>query len=162
MLPWKSWMNIMRGLTHSSAPFSSNQRFQSSEVVRIPTLNLLTWTHAPLAVHILSGDLILHKRTLGPVKSLIYALRHYDVDRTTASLDVPVADNKKVAGYMSHKAKIYLVGPILFFHDLLWFDVLPLQADVYDHIEYAMTSLDMYSAMAENLVNYSFNVCHGH
>ncbi|KAH9996495.1 cora-like Mg2+ transporter protein-domain-containing protein [Russula vinacea] len=92
------------------------------------------------SLHILSGDLILHKRTLGPVKALIYALRHYDADRTAASLDdVPVADNQKVAGYMSHKAKIYL-------------------ADVYDHIEYAMTSLDMYSAMAENLVNYSFNM----
>lgn len=58
---------------------------------------------------------------------------------------------------MSHKAKIYLVGPFL--HGLLWLDVLFLQADVYDHIDYAMTSLDMYSAVAENLVNYSFNVC---
>jgi hypothetical protein len=104
-------MSIMRGLTHSSAPFSLNQRFQSSEVVRIFTANLPSWTHALFAVHILSGDLILHKRTLGPVKALIYALRHYDVDRAAASLDVPVADNQKVVGYMSHKAKIYLVSP---------------------------------------------------
>jgi hypothetical protein len=108
-------MSIMRGLTHSSARFSSNQRFQSSGVVRILTASSLAWTHAPLAVHILSGDLILHKRTLGPVKALIYALRHYDADRTAASLDdVPVADNQKVAGYMSHKAKIYLVGSFFF------------------------------------------------
>jgi len=91
------------------------------------------------SLHILSGDLILHKRTLGPVKSLIYSLWHYDVDRTAACLDVPTSEHEKVVGYMSHKAKIYL-------------------ADVHDHIEYAMSSLDMYSAMAENLVNYSFNM----
>lgn len=91
------------------------------------------------SLHILSGDLILHKRTLGPVKSLIHSLRNYDVDRTAACLDVPTSENEKVVGYMSHMAKIYL-------------------ADVHDHIEYALYSMDMYSAMAENLVNYSFNM----
>lgn len=107
----------MRGLTCSSASFSSNQRFQQSGVVRILMVNLPTYTYTPPAVHILSGDLILHKRTLGPVKALIYALRNYDVDRTAASLDVPRSENHKVVGYMSHKAKIYLVGP--FSHRLL-------------------------------------------
>jgi len=91
------------------------------------------------SLHILSGDLILHKRTLGPVKSLIYSLWNYDVDRTAACLDVPTSEHEKVVGYMSNKAKIYL-------------------ADVHDHIEYALSSMDMYSAMAENLVNYSFNM----
>lgn len=110
-------------------------------------------------VHILSGDLILHKRTLGPVKALIHALRNYDVDRTAASLDLSISGDQKVVGYMSHKAKIYLVGP--FSSQSAWLDVLDLQADVYDHMEYAMSSLDMYSAMAENLINYTFNVCHG-
>ena len=60
---------------------------------------------------------------------------------------------------MSHKAKIYLVRPRR--HGLMWLYSPFRQADVHDHIEYAMSSLDMYSAMAENLVNYSFNVCHG-
>jgi hypothetical protein len=74
-------------------------------------------THVLFAVHILSGDLILHKRTLGPVKSLIYSLWQYDLDRTAACFDVPTSEHEKVAGYMSHKAKIYLVGPFL--HGLL-------------------------------------------
>ncbi|KAI9445373.1 hypothetical protein H4582DRAFT_1915008 [Lactarius indigo] len=91
-------------------------------------------------VHILSGDLILHKRTLEPIKALVYALRRYDVDRTAACLDLSsTAGDQKVVGFMSHKAKIYL-------------------ADVHDHIEYALTSLDMYAAMAENLINYTFNM----
>jgi hypothetical protein len=38
-----------------------------------------------LTVHILSGDLTLHKRTLGPLSQLVYGLRRYDVDRCKAS-----------------------------------------------------------------------------
>jgi len=33
-----------------------------------------TETYTMFSVHILSGDLILHKRTLGPVKALVYAI----------------------------------------------------------------------------------------
>jgi len=33
------------------------------------------------------------------------------------------------------------------------------QAVVYDHIEYAMASLDMYADHTENLISYTFNVC---
>ncbi|KAN0135635.1 hypothetical protein V8E53_006526 [Lactarius tabidus] len=92
------------------------------------------------SLHILSGDLILHKRTLEPIKALVFSLRRYDVDRTAACLDLSSnTGDQKVVGFMSHKAKIYL-------------------ADVHDHIEYALTSLDMYSAMAENLINYTFNM----
>jgi len=40
---------------------------------------------------------------------------------------------------MSHKSKIYL-------------------ADVFDHMEYILTSLDMFAGIAENLINYTFNV----
>jgi hypothetical protein len=60
-----------------------------------------------LAVHILSGDLILHKRTMEPIKQLVYGLRRYDLARATAfANDNPNAD---VKGFMSHKAKVYLV-----------------------------------------------------
>jgi len=115
-----------------------------------------------LSVHILSGDLILHKRTLGPVKALIYALRTYDTERTAACLDLSESGDQKVVGYLSPKSKIYLVGPFLRgLSSISCLDVLSLQADVYDHMEYAMASLDMYSAMAENLINYTFNVRHG-
>ena len=35
-------------------------------------------------------------------------------------------------------------------------------ADVHDHMEHILTSLDMYEAIVENLVNFTFNVCfHG-
>jgi len=33
-----------------------------------------------------------------------------------------------------------------------------LQADVYDHMDYILTSLDMFAGIAENLINYTFNV----
>ena len=60
----------------------------------------------------MSGDLILHKRTLDPIKTLIYGLRRYDVDRCAALIDSSKPENKdvKVVGFMSHKAKIYLVS----------------------------------------------------
>ncbi|KAF8971808.1 magnesium transporter [Flammula alnicola] len=92
-------------------------------------------------LHILSGDLILHKRTLDPIKTLIYGLRRYDVDRCAALIDSSDPANKdvKVIGFMSHKAKIYL-------------------ADVFDHMEYILASLDMFALIAENLINYSFNL----
>jgi hypothetical protein len=33
-----------------------------------------------------------------------------------------------------------------------------IQADVYDHIDYILSSLDMFALIAENLVQYTFNV----
>ncbi|KAJ3563082.1 hypothetical protein NP233_g9173 [Leucocoprinus birnbaumii] len=91
-------------------------------------------------LHILSGDLILHKRTLDPIKTLVYGLRRYDVDRCAALIDTsdPANANVPVVGFMSHKSKIYL-------------------ADVVDHMEYILGSLDMFASIAENLINYSFN-----
>lgn len=32
------------------------------------------------------------------------------------------------------------------------------KADVHDHMEYILSSLDMFSSVAENLISYSFNV----
>ncbi|KAI0370066.1 hypothetical protein BV20DRAFT_1019543 [Pilatotrama ljubarskyi] len=89
-------------------------------------------------LHILQGDLILHKRTLEPIKTVIYGLRRYDVDRVIALKQNP-DPTMKVEGYMSHKAKIYL-------------------ADVHDHMEYILTSLDMIAGITENLINYTFNM----
>ncbi|TBU21452.1 hypothetical protein BD311DRAFT_734402 [Dichomitus squalens] len=91
-------------------------------------------------LHILQGDLVLHKRTLEPVKTLIYGLRRYDADRALALRDPDNEDDKtQLEGYMSHKAKIYL-------------------ADVCDHMEYILTSLDMVAGITENLMNYTFNM----
>lgn len=62
-------------------------------------------------VHLLSGDLILHKRTLEPIKTVVYGLRRYDLDRCAALIDAsnPANADVKVVGYMSQKSKIYLV-----------------------------------------------------
>lgn len=91
-------------------------------------------------VHTMSGDLTLHKRTLEPIKTLVYGLRRYDVDRCAALIESQGnGTTTKVAGYMSHKSKIYL-------------------ADVYDHMDYIISSFDMFSTTAENLINYTFNV----
>jgi Mg2+ and Co2+ transporter CorA len=91
-------------------------------------------------LHILSGDLILRKRTLEPIKTLVYGLRRYDVDRCAALVDMSNAPpGTKIEGFMSHKSKIYL-------------------ADVHDHMEYILTSLDMFSGISENLINYTFNI----
>lgn len=61
----------------------------------------------------MSGDLILHKRTLEPIKTLLYGLRRYDADRCAALIDTadPANADAKIVGYMSHKSKIYLVRP---------------------------------------------------
>ncbi|KAF8527557.1 hypothetical protein BU17DRAFT_81765 [Hysterangium stoloniferum] len=95
-------------------------------------------------LHILSGDLTLHKRTLGPLKPLIYGLRRYDLDRCIAVAEAVTemdedATGRKIKGYMSHKSKVYL-------------------ADVHDHVEYVLLSLDMFASVAENLINYTFNM----
>ncbi|KAJ3519616.1 hypothetical protein NM688_g9275 [Phlebia brevispora] len=89
-------------------------------------------------LHILQGDLILHKRTLNPIKSVIYGLRRYDDDRA-AALENNGDPSMKVRGFMTHKAKIYL-------------------ADVHDHMEYILASLDMFAGVSDNLINYTFNM----
>ena len=61
----------------------------------------------------LQGDLNMHKRTLEPIKTLVYGLRRYDVDRAAAILasEGKVWDAEtKPAGFMSEKSKTYLVG----------------------------------------------------
>ena len=109
--------------------------------MRIPILSYICILHSPeYIVHILSEDLILHKRALDSIKALIYGLRRYDKDRCATLLDPDEASHTKVVGFMSMKATIYL-------------------ADVLDHMEHLLTSLDMYEAMVEYLVNFTFNVC---
>ncbi|KAH9930279.1 uncharacterized protein B0H18DRAFT_873237 [Fomitopsis serialis] len=94
------------------------------------------------ALHMMQGDLNMHKRTLEPIKTLVYGLRRYDADRAAAIM----ASEGKVweavtrpAGFMSEKSKIYL-------------------ADVHDHMEYILMSLDMFAGVSDNLVNYTCNM----
>ncbi|CAE6402509.1 unnamed protein product [Rhizoctonia solani] len=88
-------------------------------------------------LHIASGDLTMHKRTLGPISQLVYGLRRYDSDRAKAV--IAHDDDNPPTGFLSHQTKVYL-------------------ADVHDHIEYILSSVDMFSSIAENLINYTFNL----
>ncbi|KAH7104853.1 hypothetical protein BKA62DRAFT_427616 [Auriculariales sp. MPI-PUGE-AT-0066] len=107
------------------------------------------------SLHIISGDLATLKRSLDPVKSLIFGLRRYDLDRcvavaaaaeasrnegkTQAEIETEKKEKLPVVGFMSHKSKIYL-------------------ADVHDHIDHAMSSLDLFASVTENLISYTFNI----
>jgi hypothetical protein len=96
-----------------------------------------------------------------PVKTLIYGLRRYDTDRCAALIDSsdPANADVKVVGFMSHKAKIYLVSAKVLSH-MSNTKLSPDKADVNDHMEYILNSLDMFSAITENLISYTFNVSH--
>ena len=71
-------------------------------------------------VHVLGGDLTLHRRTLAPIKSLIYGLRRYDADRTQVLVESvdPHACVDTIRGYMSHQAKVYLASSTLPFQPI--------------------------------------------
>ncbi|KAK6988181.1 magnesium-like protein [Favolaschia claudopus] len=84
-------------------------------------------------LHILSADLILHRRTLAPVKTLIYGLRRYDADRAAALLDSDnsvKSEDVKEPGYMSRRSLVYL-------------------ADVHDQIEQVLSQLDVIAGIGE-------------
>lgn len=93
-------------------------------------------------LHMLSADVTLHKRTLTPFKTLVYGLRQYDFERCAAlvaSADGTLEPSTvKVEPFMSHQSKVYL-------------------ADVHDHLEYVLASLETFETIAENLIGYCFN-----
>jgi len=92
-------------------------------------------------LHVLSSEITLHKQSIKPLQSLVFGLRQYDLDRAVAlaiSADRN-ADPKDTHGFMSHEAKIYL-------------------ADVQDHLEYVINSMEMFQTITENLIGYSFNI----
>lgn len=45
-----------------------------------------------------------------------------------------------------------------FFFFLEFVEIDLVKADVYDHMNFALTSIDMFSGTSENLINYAFNV----
>ncbi|CAA7264908.1 unnamed protein product [Cyclocybe aegerita] len=96
-------------------------------------------------LHILAGELVLHKRTLEPIKTLVDGLCKHDDNRIAILLHGSdyMANATEASttggGLISPTAKIYL-------------------ADVHDHMDYILTSLDMFAGIAENLIDYAFNV----
>lgn len=90
-------------------------------------------------MHFLSGELSARRRELDPVRTLIYGLRRYDQERCAAIVEssgTRVKEEEKLSGFLSHKAKIYL-------------------ADVHEHCEWILTSLEMFEGISENLINYT-------
>ncbi|KAJ7325877.1 hypothetical protein DFH08DRAFT_787469 [Mycena albidolilacea] len=109
------------------------QKFERKILVR-PTVDIVR------NLHILSADLILHRRTLAPIKTVVYGLRRYDIDRAAALMDASAKiRGAKVAGFMSHKSIVYL-------------------ADVHDQMEYVLSQLDVIAGIGQNLVDYTFNM----
>ncbi|KAJ7837328.1 hypothetical protein B0H14DRAFT_2589193 [Mycena olivaceomarginata] len=90
-------------------------------------------------LHIVSGDMVLHKRTLEPIKTLVYGLRRYDTDRCAALVDDsdPEFNGSPLSGGGADSLA---------------------QADVYDHTEYILSTLDMIAGIGESLTDYSFNM----
>ncbi|CDZ98009.1 Mg2 transporter protein, CorA-like/Zinc transport protein ZntB [Phaffia rhodozyma] len=91
-------------------------------------------------LHVLSGQLLMLKRTLAPLQNLIVSLRQDDRERTRVARLVGGYGNEssRVAGYISREANIYL-------------------ADVNDHIDSVLSSLEMFSNMATSIVDFIFN-----
>lgn len=197
----------IRKLEHDILLHPEMHSVRSCTLAQFPPLqNMELIGTSPKSVHILSGDLILHKRTLDPIKTMIYGLRRYDLDRCMAianlvreeeeeqdDYDMSAAEGgandsngekwkrrrrrhrakgvrrdlgqqrekgeAKVKGYFSYKAKVYLVRNLLTRRRIgMTMLTFVAQADVNDHIDFALTCLDMFSGISENLINYAFNV----
>ncbi|KZV62792.1 hypothetical protein PENSPDRAFT_692194 [Peniophora sp. CONT] len=122
------------------------------------------------ALYILSSNITLHKTTMAPIKTLLYGLCEHDARRSKAVMGslpgtIPAIDEfpdrmtqgpssqtSPFEAYISEEARVYLT-------------------DLQDHIDYALTNLDVYAADVQNLIDYSFNgmnfesmwsVQHGH
>ncbi|THU93873.1 hypothetical protein K435DRAFT_967082 [Dendrothele bispora CBS 962.96] len=110
------------------------QRFRS-RVLLNPSMETLR------NLHILYGDLILHKRTLESIKTLLYDLIHYDRDRVAALMDTSLSANKDVAivGYMSYNSKT-------------------LTTKTYSRMEGILSSMEMFARITENLIDYTSNM----
>ncbi|GAA6002879.1 uncharacterized protein JCM10292_001352 [Rhodotorula paludigena] len=115
-------------------------------------------------LHILSSQLLLLKSTLTPLQLLLQSLRSQDDAKATAAARVetapPTAANSPAGGspragspappaegrgrqvvkrgFVSYEARVYL-------------------ADVMDHMDSVLGSLDLFSDLAENLIAFTFN-----
>ncbi len=66
-------------------------------------------------------------------------------------------DTERVYGYFSFKAKVYLVSGLNMESAEIMFNKL-FRRTFSDHMDFAITSLEMFSGISENLLNYAFNV----
>jgi len=102
-----------------------------TQVLLKPNMNIVR------TLHILSADLSTRKRAMQPLKPMIWGLRKFDLERTAACMGP--GNEEPLQGFMSPKTKIYL-------------------ADVSDHLETILSSLDQFATLADNLIDLSFNI----
>ncbi|KAH9441937.1 hypothetical protein Pst134EA_032068 [Puccinia striiformis f. sp. tritici] len=126
-------------------------------------------------LHVLSGELLLLKRTLSPLSTLVHGIMTHDpserqntnyrgIQRSSESErgrgtdDCPSYEPSTNAstfgtGFLSAQARVDLYIPILD-HPFL-FGVY--MSDVIDHIDSVLSSLELFSGLASNLVDFTFN-----
>ncbi|KAG0140874.1 hypothetical protein CROQUDRAFT_664583 [Cronartium quercuum f. sp. fusiforme G11] len=108
-------------------------------------------------LHVLSGELLLLKRTLTPLSSLVHGIRNHDPSdeklasrmntlRSSSACAFDLWDDSQSmmsnqptpVGFVSPQARVYL-------------------SDVLDHIDSLLSSLELFSGWASNLVDFTFN-----
>ncbi|MBW0493814.1 hypothetical protein O181_033529 [Austropuccinia psidii MF-1] len=105
-------------------------------------------------LHVLSGELLLLKRTLTPLSTLVHGIMNHDPSerkvvnyravQRASSGDGLLEDGQSIAtsvpggGFISSQARLYL-------------------SDVLDHIDSVLSSLELFSEFASNLVDFTFN-----
>ncbi|KAJ7104383.1 hypothetical protein B0H15DRAFT_809799 [Mycena belliarum] len=124
-------------------------KFKNMMIVK-PSIDMV------LNLHVLSADLIRHRRTLAPITTVVEALRRYDKDRVAALLDLS-APGTKIVGFMSFKTITYLVRFSFVYLNYNQACGCP-QADVDEHMEHVLSQLDVIAADGQNLVDYTFNM----
>ncbi|TRM66241.1 hypothetical protein BD626DRAFT_566865 [Schizophyllum amplum] len=134
------------------------------------------------SLHIISGDLAMHKRTLEPIKHLIFGLRRYDHERCIAVANMDAAydaeagdghtaftlvggqDGGSQGDFRPPNPQTRPLSPMrgserrpsvkgyMSYKSKIYL------ADVYDHVhQLRLTSVEMFDGTTENLINFAFN-----
>ncbi|CAE7123085.1 unnamed protein product [Rhizoctonia solani] len=133
-----AWMFLLRDGTLISVSQNASEPFGASVVDRLRVRDTVLRSSADASL-LLEGLLDL------AVDNAVEVVDKYHDVILKMERSILLKPNMKtvrgceVAGYLSHQAKVYL-------------------ADVHDHVEYIMSSLDMFTSIAENLINYTFNI----
>ncbi|KDN48125.1 hypothetical protein RSAG8_03141, partial [Rhizoctonia solani AG-8 WAC10335] len=133
-----AWMFLLRDGTLISISQNANEPFGASVVDRLRVRDTVLRSSADASL-LLEGllDLVVDN-------AVEVVDKYHDVIlRMERSIllkpNMNTVRGCEITGYLSHQAKVYL-------------------ADVHDHVEYIMSSLDMFTSIAENLINYTFNI----
>lgn len=114
-------------------------------------------------LHALSAQLLLLKSTVAPLQALIQSLRYSDTVKASAATKVDGSAALKHAGFVSPEAKVrsssssFSPRPKVVAVLTTCVDEQVYLGDVLDHVESVLSSLDLFSGIAENLIAFTFN-----